>query len=171
MIDIARTLKFEGGFVHHPLDRGGPTKFGITMGALSPHLGRKATEEDIRKLTRRDAVKFYTAYAQRYGINKVSSRVVADQVFDCAVHHGPRRAVMWLQRAVGYEPLVAVRKLKIDGVLGSKTRAAVTRANVRKVNNQIVKYRAQFMARIVARRPDQSVFISGWIRRALSYMV
>ncbi len=171
MIDIARTMKFEGGFSDHPLDRGGPTNKGITMGALSYYLGRKVTEEDIRELTSSSALKFYTAYAKRYGINRISSRVVADQVFDCAVHHGPRRAVMWLQRSVGYAPITDVRKLKIDGILGSKTRAGITRANMEKVNNQIVKYRAQFMARIVARRPDQSVFISGWIRRALSYMV
>lgn len=171
MIDINRTLKYEGGYSDHPLDRGGPTNKGITMGTLSHYLGRTVTERDVQRLTMRDAVKFYTAHAARYGIDKISSQMVADQVFDCAVHHGPRRAVMWLQRSIGYEPLAAVRKLKIDGVLGSKTRAGLTRANNRTVNNQIVKYRANFMARLVARKPEQVVFISGWIRRALSYMV
>ena len=169
MIDIDRTLKYEGGFVHHPLDRGGPTNKGITMGALSRHLGREVTEEDIRKITADDAWKFYALLAKRYKIDKikcsreVSSHQVADQVFDAAVHHGPRQAGLWLQRSIG--------GLKVDGIIGSRTLAAARKANAREVNNQIMQRRVQFMAHLVARRPEQSVFISGWVRRALSYMV
>lgn len=37
MIDAI--IRREGGYVNHPADRGGPTRYGITMATLSEELG------------------------------------------------------------------------------------------------------------------------------------
>jgi lysozyme family protein len=56
---IHDVIRREGGFVDHPADRGGPTKFGITQKTLSRALGRQATTEDVRRLTREIAAEIY----------------------------------------------------------------------------------------------------------------
>ncbi|MCC2654360.1 MAG: hypothetical protein K0Q60_4526 [Microvirga sp.] len=52
-------LQHEGGFVHHARDPGGATKFGITRETLSRVRGRPVTIEDVRELTRAEALAIY----------------------------------------------------------------------------------------------------------------
>src|SRR5262245_46508530 len=58
---IERILKFEGGFVNNPFDKGGPTNLGITAAELGRvrNLGRPATIEEIQGLTRAEAISIY----------------------------------------------------------------------------------------------------------------
>jgi lysozyme family protein len=56
---ISDLLAREGGFVNHPADRGGATKFGITQDTLSAWLGRAASVEDVRALTASEAGAIY----------------------------------------------------------------------------------------------------------------
>jgi len=44
--------RWEGGYSHHPADRGGPTKFGITAKTLADYLRRPVTAEAVRALPR-----------------------------------------------------------------------------------------------------------------------
>src|SRR5215208_1126468 len=87
------TLQFEGGFVNDPDDPGGATNLGVTTDTLSDVLGRKATIDDVKKLTPRTVEPIYL---QRYW-----TPVRGDElpfgldlaVFDFGVHSGPARAV------------------------------------------------------------------------------
>jgi len=56
-VDIV--LQHEGGFVQHPRDPGGATKFGITRETLSRAGGCPVSVEDVRELTRAEAVAIY----------------------------------------------------------------------------------------------------------------
>ena len=49
----------EGGFVDHPADRGGPTRFGITQATLARSLGRVATPLDVETLSLDQARQIY----------------------------------------------------------------------------------------------------------------
>lgn len=59
---VERLLVFEGGYVDHPLDRGGPTNRGITLGTLSKWRGRPATVEDLKALSHEEAAAIYHAW-------------------------------------------------------------------------------------------------------------
>ena len=104
----------EGGFVHQPADRGGPTKYGITQATLSEWLGRPATVEEIRQLDEETAREIYVArYLAGPRIDTLPSAIVG-QVFDMAVNLGVRRAVRILQEVLGLAGL----RVDVDGVIG-----------------------------------------------------
>ena len=155
-------IRREGGYVHDPVDRGGPTKYGITQRTLRAWRGQSVTADDVRRLTTDEA---RTIYRRRYvdapGFTTLPDPLRA-QVIDNAVTSGPRQAVRDLQRAIG--------SVAVDGVLGPKTRAALRRRGVAVVHARLIQVRAERIARIVQRRPDQARFLVGWLRRVLAFL-
>lgn len=95
-------LEREGGYVNNPLDKGGPTKFGITHKALAAWRGTASvTPAEVEALTVAEAV---TIYRHRFwgeirGDNL--PQPVDFVVMDGAVNHGVGTMVGFLQVAVG----------------------------------------------------------------------
>lgn len=92
----------EGGFVNDPDDPGGATNFGVTIGTLR-RLGidvtgdGQVTEEDLRRLTRAQAVDIFVRhYFQRPHLDALPE-VLQPSVFDMYVNAGAN-AVRVLQR-------------------------------------------------------------------------
>jgi lysozyme family protein len=54
-------IRREGGYVNHPADRGGPTKYGITAQTLGRwrKLDRPATATEVKALTETEARAIY----------------------------------------------------------------------------------------------------------------
>src|SRR5687768_3546522 len=89
---IDELIGSEGGYVNHPADRGGPTRFGITEAVARSH----GYGGDMRSLPRADAVTIYRRlYWLRPGFDRVAERApkVAAELFDTAVNMGPETAV------------------------------------------------------------------------------
>ena len=78
--------------------------------------------------------------------------------FDMCVNHGIRGAVKILQKAAKSKGF----NLKIDGILGPKTLAAIEMLSP----DRLRSYRMLEYARIVLRKPSQQKFWFGWYRRA-----
>jgi len=116
---IARLFESEGGYVDDPADRGGPTKYGITLPTLAEQRGRPVTKADLIALTCDEAAVVYRDlyWAKIQGDDLPSG--VDYAVFDAAVHSGPRQAARWLQDALG---------VTTDGIIGPQTVAASTLA-------------------------------------------
>ena len=135
-------LKHEGGFVDHPLDRGGPTNFGITHATLSRWRKRDVTVEDVRTMTVDEARDIYHAlYVAPFdGVDQA----IKPQVVDIAVNSGVARARQLLAKAM--------------------------QQSTRPVGIQLVIERLENYARIVQANPSQLVFLTGWIRRAVSFL-
>lgn len=136
------------GYVNDPLDAGGETKFGIAKNG-NPDL-------DIAKLTWADAE---AVYYDRYWAAGVCDRLparVAVLHFDGCVNHGVGRAKKFLQLAIGTEA---------DGIIGKQTLTAIAALNPISVCHKICDQREQFYRDIVAAKPAQSRFLSGWLRR------
>ncbi len=112
---------WEGGYVDHARDPGGPTNMGITIATLSRWLGRQATREDVRSLSRSEAWAIMkTQYYDAIHGDELPPPVTA-MAYNAAVLSGPRRSVLFLQEALNRQ----AANVAVDGVLGESTLAAV----------------------------------------------
>jgi lysozyme family protein len=89
----------EGGYVNHPADRGGATRWGITEAVARAH-GYRA---EMRNFPRADAVAIYLQiYWLRPGFDSILAIApkIAAELFDTGINMGPAVAVAFLQRAL-----------------------------------------------------------------------
>ena len=144
---IFLVLEHEGGYVNHPNDPGGETKYGISKRAY-PNL-------DIKNLTEKQAVGIYMRdYWERLKAGKIPAGLDLC-VMDTAVNSGVSRAVKWLQQLVGSVP---------DGVIGPKTLAAVQEQyeqDPKELINAYMDHRLGFLQSL----KTWDTFGKGWSRR------
>ena len=89
----------EGGYSHHPADRGGATRWGITKAVARAHGYRG----DMRSFPRDEAVRLYKRiYWERPGFARIGdiAPAIASELFDTGVNMGPGVAVSFLHRAL-----------------------------------------------------------------------
>lgn len=159
---IEAIIEREGGFVDSPLDRGGPTKFGVTMATLSHWTGGIVTPSDIKALTPEVAAQIYLRlYVQKPGFELINDDRLRGLVVDSAVHHGQATVIKWLQ---------AIVEVEVDGVLGSTTTAAINSENAHSIYLLLIAKRIRYMGNIVHQDPSQVVFINGWLSRATKFV-
>ena len=162
----------EGGFVDHPDDRGGATRFGVTEAVARAHGYRGA----MRHLPRDEALSIYRRlYWLRPHFDAVADRAwrIAAELFDTGVNMGPAVATTFLQRA-----LTALNRqgkdfsdLIPDGQIGPRTLAALDGffAVRGKRGGETVLLRAlealqgERYLRLAERRPANESFLYGWL--------
>lgn len=97
---LARLLKDEGGYGHHPSDPGGPTNFGITLADARRYWKGNATAADVRAMPQSVARKIYR---ERYWNALRCDELPAGvdyAVFDYGVNSGVGRAGKVLRRVL-----------------------------------------------------------------------
>jgi len=167
---IDEVLSKEGGYVNHPADKGGPTNFGITQSTLSRYLERVVSVDEVKTLDIQTARDIYELrYYRNPRIDKLPEEI-QPFIFDCAVNHGPRRAIKFVQHVcseANFGPLAA------DGLMGPKTKANADSCQASMEDwmlTALVEERRMFYLKIVENRPSQSVFLKGWLNRANSFL-
>lgn len=153
------TMDFEGGWSNHPSDRGGKTKFGVTQATLDHHNRQRDDKLSLRALTIKQAADvYYHEFWLAMRIDKLPL-MVQGLMFDWGVHSG-FFAIRSMQRHL---------KLKPDGVVGPRTRAAVVsemRVNGPKyLRRSLAIRRMKHLCRLVRRDRKQGDFIVGWFDR------
>lgn len=136
----------EGGYVNNPKDPGGETKYGVCK--------RSYPNVDIKNLTLAQAKEIYKRdYWVPIEADKLHDRL-AIFYFDCAINQGMPTAKKLMQRHLG---------LVDDGVIGAKTREAMSKVNKAR-DNEFMTLRAQ---RYVT-TANFDVFGKGWFNRLFS---
>lgn len=160
---LAHVLKAEGGFVSHSLDRGRETNMGITRATLERYRGRLVSAEDVACLTRGEAADIYLKlYWQPLGLDQIKNPTIALALFDQMINRRAASVIEGVQRIVSREMDI---DLKPDGVLGPKTAEALNRLRPERLLIAIVTEAQQSYLAIVDRRPEQQVFLKGWLAR------
>ena len=163
---IDEILRREGGFVDDPADRGGATKYGITIGTLSRYIGRAALKSEVKDLSEDVARDIYERnYYDGPRINRLP-QAIQPFIFDCAVNHGPRRAIKFVQSVVnqaGYDP-----KLDEDGAMGPNSSKGAQWAQTQMGDlflQALLEERRNFYRVIVQADSSQARFLRGWMNR------
>lgn len=186
-------LGIEGGHVNDPLDRGGETKYGISLrflaaeGTFDSDGDGKADFDldmdgdidgaDIRQLTRGDALFLYhRCFWTPLGAERFP-RPIGEMLFDQAVNGGSHAARKLLQRAINtcmMQSRATKRPdlLKVDGVIGRATDLSllwVLQYPGQGTPALVEAFRDAVRERyrqIVSRFPSQRRFLRGWLARA-----
>src|SRR4029450_7627724 len=169
---IDELIEREGGYVNHPADNGGPTRFGITEAVARAHgyAGPMAT------LPREEAVAIYRRlYWVRPRCDEVAERVprVSAELFDTGANMGPAVAATFLQRA-----LTALNRggkdypdLTPDGRIGPVTIAALDaflEARGKQGGETVLLHALEALQgerylRLAEKRPAHEAYLYGWL--------
>lgn len=149
------TQQAEGGYVNNPLDPGGETNFGITVGTWQRWCKAKGLPvKPMRNLTRADVTPIY----REWYWNPLASHLpwpYSAAIYDCCVNHGlgdlkpfdesgDEAGATWI--------LWRVNQLCPNGTPLQKALA-------------VCDARQELYDGIVRRRPSQKVFMQGWKNR------
>jgi lysozyme family protein len=161
-----KLLRLEGGYVNHPLDRGGPTKYGVILTVWQEHGHDKDGDgdidaEDIKKLSEGDAKYIAKKIFWDYFLaDLILNQSLAEFIVDWGYNSGRKTVAKIVQRVV---------KATVDGIVGPQTVTAINCADQELLFNALKIERKVFLNNIIKRRPDQIVFYDGWMNRVNSF--
>ena len=160
-------LKWEGGYVNHVNDIGGPTNMGVTLGTWKAQGYDKDKDgdidaEDIKLLTVEDVTGVLKkSYWDRWQGDKITDQAVANTLVDWVWGSG-FYGITIPQQILGFKGKL------VDGLVGDLT---INRLNERIAANKaglieaIYEARYNFLSNIIKNNPSQKVFYKGWINR------
>ncbi len=187
---LRNVLGIEGGHANDPADRGGETKYGIslrflvTAGKIDLDQDRffdfdldmdgDIDGRDIRRLNKQDAAWIYHYYFWKPLEADTFPAPIGEMLFDQAVNSGLVAAKKLLQRAINScgAHVSDFKRLKVDGAIGPITRLRILSVLEHPglgLPALVEAYREAARARyraIVANDPSQQRFLKGWLRRA-----
>ena len=130
-------------YTNDPLDRGGPTKYGITLATLASWRGKSVVAEDVKNLTLQEAKDIYmNEYLKPF---ESASEDIRAQLVDIGVNSGVGTAKTLWQRALG-------------------------RKNGKSLNTNLVIERLKYLSILCQRKPTQTRFLLGWVNRATEFL-
>lgn len=160
-------LDVEGSkFVNHPKDRGGATKYGITFKTLCRYRRREDLDPfDVENLSLFEAKMIYKhLYWDRLRLDDIVLVEKAIMIFDQAVHSGVKVAGKMSQRSANDCDVEIL--LKEDGLIGDLSIAAINSTGKHRFCLNFFKSIQIRYVSIVKKKPEQIVFLMGWINRS-----
>ena len=170
----------EGGYVFHPNDPGGATKYGVTLATLR-QLGLDINddqiidEQDVKDLSSEKAVDIYFEhYFNKPNISLLPD-IVHENVFDMYVNSGRRAVRLFQQLLCDMGSLISV-----EGEIGPQTQKAgkrLAQAAPDHLNDAYAIVRRNYYLSLGDERPRLRKFArtnrgekGGWVIRAESFM-
>ena len=149
--------RWEGGYVNHPSDPGGPTNMGVTQAVLAEWRGHPATAMDVKNLTREEARRiFYAKYWIPLRADELALPV-ALMTYNCGVNSGIGRGGKFLQRVLNRQGAGLIE----DGKIGRLSIQAAQTVNVQ----QAVSDYADIYEAFYRGLTTFNVFGRGWMNR------
>ena len=157
---VSDVIEREGGsaVTNRPNDPGGRTQYGISERSNpKAWLDGKVTEQEAKEIY----LSKYVVWPKFHQIPATHTQLQA-QLIDYGVHSGPQLAIQKLQMILNVE---------VDGVIGPRTLLAIRGCDPRILNNRLVVERVKMIGRVVQKNPGQLSDLSGFLNRALSFIL
>ena len=153
-------LQWEGGFVNDPLDVGGATNKGITIGTFTEYKRRKGlkapTVQDLKNISNEDWHEVFKGlYWDRWKADEIKNQAVANILVDW----------VWASGSLGIKRPQRLLGVTADGVVGSKTIAELNAKDPAELFRMIKADRLKFIDEICEKRPANNRFKKGWLNR------
>lgn len=152
--------KWEGKFVDDPIDKGGATNMGITIGTWRS-VGYDKNDDgiidvqDMKLLDYNDFSAVLRIYWNRWQADSIENQSVAGILVDW----------VWASGVWGIKIPQRILGLKEDGIVGPATLKAVNSADQKELFDKIFEARKKFFEDIAKNNPSQKRFIKGWLNR------
>lgn len=151
------TLAWEGGFTNHPLDPGGATNFGVIQLRYDEYRKfKKLKTQSVKFITKAEYEEIYDKYYWDPVRAQYLSGPLGLSLFDTAVNLGVGGALSRLQSSM---------KLPVTGTWTKNISDKIHDSNQLDIAINICKLRVAKRYARVKQRPDQVVFLKGWLNR------
>jgi len=156
---INNIIDIEGGYVDHPNDPGGETKYGITK-RIARKYGYKGDMKDLPVETAREI--YYSQYIIEPKFHLLTDPKIQYEAFEQGVNMGQHRAVRHLQKAYN---AIHYQVIQVDGIVGNQTLKAVNNSIY---SNDIFKamnvLQGAYYIELTQNDNKYKSFIRGWLR-------
>lgn len=162
---VPKILKWEGGFVNHPNDKGGATNKGITIGTFTSYRKLKGlpqpSVDDLKNIFSEEWMDILkTLYWDKWKADQINNQSIANLLVDW----------VWASGVYGIKYPQQVLGVVVDGIVGSRTLTAVNEyPDQKELFQKLWDRRKQHFENIVQRDPSQKVFLKGWMNRLNDY--
>lgn len=159
-------LRWEGGYVNDPIDRGGETNKGITRATFNALadtvLGIEPTDWAFKNMTEAQAELFIKHYWDKATYNNsVHDQAIAEAITSWNWGSG-RYGLMTFQRLLNDE---FGEDLAVDGIIGAKTVNAANQIHPPTLLSRMIARRERFFRDLAKMDPSQERFLKGWLNR------
>jgi len=152
------TLRWEGGYVNHPNDKGGPTNKGIIQATYNVYRKEQGLPQQSVYYITDDEV--HNIYKEMYWLEgnchviAEANQLLAISHFDWCVNSGVSRGIQTLQYCLG---------VSVDGIWGNNTQAKFNMSDTATLLHCYNKRREMLYRRWGV--GSQRVFLNGWLNR------
>lgn len=153
-------LKWEGGYVCDPDDMGGATNMGVTIETYRAYCRKNGLPHSslsrLKKLSKSTWMDILNSmYWDRFRGDNIESQSVANICVDW----------LWLSGTVAIKRVQEIVGVKVDGIVGAKTLAAINNRSPLPLFGTIKQARKEYIDEICAKRPKNEKFRRGWMNR------
>jgi len=162
----SKVLHLEGGYVNHPADKGGATKYGVILSTWKQYGYDKDKDGDIDA----DDIKVLTEDDARYIAKKVFwdffqgdfilNQSVAEFIVDWGYNSGRVLVARKVQKLLN---------VSVDGLIGVQTLKIINALPQQDLFEALKTARRNFIDALVKEHPNQKVFYKGWMNRINSF--
>lgn len=169
---IALVLKHEGYYANITGDNGGETYMGISRKSF-PRWGGWQVIDKNKPLKYNQHIKdndldtmvkrlYFNSFYTPLHIDEIENKELSAHLLDHSVNAGLKNGIKLLQKSINN---TINAKLKVDGILGEQTMAALAESNQEEVAENFIAGRNQYYKNIVEKKPTQKKFLNGWLKR------
>ena len=149
-------LRWEGGYINDQADLGKQTNKGVTLSTYRSVFGKNKTVSDLKKITDEQwEFIFKKFYWDKWKADNIKDQNVANILVDW----------LWCSGSYGIKIPQRVLGVSADGIVGSKTIAAINARDGRELFDTIKQERKDYIDRICQKRTQNRKFKKGWLNR------